>query len=212
MSVNSSGHLSEARCALFRTNMSICQVVMFVDMKLRISFRTTWSLRKTEAVPLHSLHLDQYHGKSGNQTWLAGNPSFFRCFFLLKLPLIVVFLAFHFTLVSASQKRWEDASKYRNLPRSEVLYLDDSGSMNGANLSEARGALRKMAHLLQDSPTRVCTWLGKTKIIYNIISRFVNCVNILYFYFLKLLHPESYYCRLWYTHIYIYIYIYIYIS
>jgi len=42
----------------------------------------------------------------------------------------------------------------------EVLYLDDSGSMNGANLSEARGALRKMAHLLQDSPTRVCTLLG----------------------------------------------------
>eukprot|EP00434_Breviolum_minutum_P000218 symbB.v1.2.000181.t1/scaffold9.1/size550961/37 len=39
-----------------------------------------------------------------------------------------------------------------------VLYLDDSGSMNGANLSEARGALRKMAHLLQDSPTRVCTF------------------------------------------------------
>ena len=141
---------------------------------------------------------------------LLENPSFFRCFFLLKLPLIVVFLAFHFTLVSASQKRWEDASKYRNLPRSEVLYLDDSGSMNGANLSEARGALRKMAHLLQDSPTRVCTWLGKTKIIYNIISRFVNCVNILYFYFLKLLHPESYYCRLWYTHIYIFIYIYTY--
>lgn len=32
--------------------------------------------------------------------------------------------------------------------------------MNGANLSEARGALRKMAHLLQDSPTRVCTLLG----------------------------------------------------
>eukprot|EP00435_Cladocopium_sp_Y103_P071498 s50_g37.t1 len=30
--------------------------------------------------------------------------------------------------------------------------------MNGANLSEARGALRKMAHLLQESPTRVCTF------------------------------------------------------
>ena len=81
MSVNSSGHLSEARCALFRTNMSICQVVMFVDMKLRISFRTTWSIRKTEAVPLHSLHLDQYHGKSGNQTWLAGKPLIFSMFF-----------------------------------------------------------------------------------------------------------------------------------
>jgi hypothetical protein len=81
MSVNSSGHLSEARCALFRTNMSICQVVMFVDMKLRISFRTTWSLRKTEAVPLHSLHLDQSHGKSGNQTWLAGKPLIFSMFF-----------------------------------------------------------------------------------------------------------------------------------
>ena len=179
---------------------------MFVDMKLRISFRTTWSLRKTEAVPLHSLHLDQYHGKSGNQTWLAGKALIFSMFFPFKLPLIVVFLAFH---VSVRFPKKVGGCLYWNLPRSEVLYLDDSGSMNGANLSEARGALRKMAHLLQDSPTRVCTWLGKTKIIYNMISRFVNCVNILYFYFLKLLHPESYFCRLWYTHTHIYIYIHI---
>ena len=91
-----------AKHAVSKTNMS-CQVVMFVDMKLRISFRTTWSLRKTEAVPLHSLHLDQYHGKSGNQTWLAGKTLISSMYFPFKLPLIVVFPAFHFTLVSASQ-------------------------------------------------------------------------------------------------------------
>ena len=39
----------------------------------------------------------------------------------------------------------------------EVLYLDDSASMRGPNLTEAQGALRKMAHLLQRR-VRVCTF------------------------------------------------------
>ncbi|CAJ1393657.1 unnamed protein product [Effrenium voratum] len=46
-----------------------------------------------------------------------------------------------------------------------VLYLDDSASMSGANLSEAQASLRKMAHLLQDSPTRVCTFADVKQVI-----------------------------------------------
>eukprot|EP00913_Durusdinium_trenchii_P000149 g134.t1 len=60
-----------------------------------------------------------------------------------------------------------------------VLYLDDSASMSGQNLSEAKAALRKMAHLLQervevitacpcrgfDSPTRVCTFADHKQVI-----------------------------------------------
>ena len=79
-------------------------------------------------------------------------------------PFTTGFLCDQIFSFSFPKKVHDNASKYWNLPRLKVLYLDDSGSMNGANLSEARGALRKMAHLLQDSPTRVCTWLGKRTI------------------------------------------------
>ena len=49
-------------------------------------------------------------------------------------------------------------------PCSEVLYLDDSGSMHGANLTEAQGALRQMAHLLQRR-VRVCTFGASKQVI-----------------------------------------------